>query len=358
MATIRPLERRDIPQVVSLRRKCFAQSEHHSEESLGNYIEQVFLKNPWSRHGTDAVVCEAKDGRIVGFHGRFRKRMIFGRTEAVLLAGTQLMVDPEAGGFLGIQMLQQLFHGDHDLFLADAGNDASRRMWEALNGDVLHVQSLTWTMPIQHHYHLRHLGRSLPARAARFLARRALDAYPRTASVGPKVRGMHEVTFSRVALLTPETMALKLRDVAGKKTVVPRYEPEELRWIFDRIEEGGVDEVPVSRIVEGFGNRTLGWFVYVPRSGDVGRVLGVVAQDDAYGAVLDALAADASARGCDAVQGRVEPKFFNELGERGCELSRSGPWLLVQSRRPDILDAVRRGDMKLTLLDGERWLRF
>ena len=359
MAKIRPLEHDDIPKVVALRRKSFHRSEHGTDESLGNYLKKVFLEAPWSGHEARSVVCESKGGEIVGFHGRFRKRMQFAGKEAKLTTGTQLMVDPGAGGFPGIQLLQELFRGDHDLFLADGGNEASRQMWEALNADVVHVESLTWALPLRPHYHLRHLGKSLPGQAGRYLVRKILDLTTPAArresddgdlnAEGPK--------GYRTQPVTPETMAQTIAELAGKKAIVPIHQPAELHWIFEHIEEGD-DETPINRIVIGPDGQTSGWFSYQPQPGAVARVLGIMAQDGAYDSVLDALVADASLRRFEALRGRVEARYLNELGRLGCEITRSGPWVLAHSKNPEILRAVHRGYSKFTLLDGERWLRF
>jgi len=47
-----------------------------------------------------------------------------------------------------------------------------------------------------------------------------------------------------------------------------------------------------------------------------------------------------------------------ELAALGCGFGRDGPWVLIHSRRPEILPAVERGDAFLSRLDGEWWLSF
>jgi hypothetical protein len=71
--------------------------------------------------------------------------------------------------------------------------------------------------------------------------------------------------------------------------------------------------------------------------------------------VLDELFAEARRRGTPAVVGRVSPRLTRALWERPCQLLRETRHL-VHASRPELLDALLRGDGLITGLEGEEWM--
>src|SRR5437763_11426325 len=158
MAKIRPFRLDDIPGVVALRRKSFRHSERPAAAALGAYFEHVFFRNPWRDETLPSLVYVDPSGRPVGFLGVVPRRATF-RGEVLRVAvTTQLMADPEHRGVAAIELIQALLAAGPDLCFADLANDASRRLWEGLGGDVALVPSLAWTPPLRA---VRYYGRLL-----------------------------------------------------------------------------------------------------------------------------------------------------------------------------------------------------
>jgi hypothetical protein len=69
-------------------------------------------------------------------------------------------------------------------------------------------------------------------------------------------------------------------------------------------------------------------------------------------AVLQILLTDAWSQGSVVLSGRFEPGFVGPLSSKGCALNH-GPWMLVHSKQPDVLDAILSGEAFLSRLEGE-----
>jgi hypothetical protein len=74
--------------------------------------------------------------------------------------------------------------------------------------------------------------------------------------------------------------------------------------------------------------------------------------------VLDHLFHDARARGATAISGQVQPELLDAFAACHCIIRCHGLRVLIQSRRPELLAAIHRGDASLSRLDGEWGLRF
>jgi hypothetical protein len=76
------------------------------------------------------------------------------------------------------------------------------------------------------------------------------------------------------------------------------------------------------------------------------------------GETLAALCRRALRDGSTAVEGRVESRLLEDLASPPFTLARRGPWTVVHSRRPELLEAMQRGALTLSRLDGEWWMDF
>jgi len=82
------------------------------------------------------------------------------------------------------------------------------------------------------------------------------------------------------------------------------------------------------------------------------------AKEGSISGVLDCLFYDAWKQGTVALSGRLEPKFVREFSDRGCFFHHRGTWLLIQTKSPELIQAVHRGDAFLSRLEGEWCMRF
>src|SRR5437867_6251979 len=149
MGRIRQFAPDDIPAVVALRRKAFRHSERPSADDLGAYLEEIFFRNPWRDEAIPSLIYANATGAIVGFIAVVPRPAMFQDQPIRVAVGTQLMVDPDSRGLVGVQLVKAFLSGPQDLSFADLANDVSRRLWEGLGGFVSIVHSLYWTQPLR-----------------------------------------------------------------------------------------------------------------------------------------------------------------------------------------------------------------
>ena len=355
---IRPFVEADVPAVAELRRERFRLTRRQDPAALAAYIRSVFLENPWRDDALPSLVYEDA-GRIVGFVGVIPRRMAFrGRTLRVVVS-TQFMVDPAARGMAGILLVRKLFSGPQDMTLGDAAPDVIRRIWAGMGGVVAPVHSLFWTFPLRRiRFAAAELGDHVMARLIRLVLRPTLNAIDGVrgwmAPGGPRQAPAHGIVepfeVPAVVAAVPATL--------GWRSLHPVYDEPGLRWLHDRLSDlSHLGPVRSAVVRDGKGD-VAGWYLYFANPGGVAQVMQIAATERAAALVLSHLLHDAWRGGAMALGGRVDPPLMPALAAAGCVFHRRGPWVLVQSRHREILQAVASGDAWITSLDGERWLNF
>jgi hypothetical protein len=138
----------------------------------------------------------------------------------------------------------------------------------------------------------------------------------------------------------------------------PVYTVASMRWLLEQLElkrERG--PVRGMALLDRAG-MVAGWYLYLANRDGTGDVVQVVAARDRNADVLQALFHDARDQGLVAVTGRGDFGIVAALDQRRARVRRDGPSMLVQSRRPEIMDAIQRGDALLSRLEGEWWMTF
>jgi hypothetical protein len=356
---IRPFVDADVAAVATLRRERFRVTQRQAPEDLAAYIRTVFLQNPWRDDDLPSLVYEGAGGRIAGFVGVIPRRMAFrGRTLRVVVS-TQFMVDPTARGAAGVLLVRRLFAGPQDLTLGDAAPELVRRIWAGMGGTVAPLHSLFWTCPLRPARHAAaELGDHVIARSLRLVLRPVLNALD-GAGGWVKADGPHRVPpQGTVEPFDPATAVAALPAVLGWRGLYPVYDEPALRWLLDRVAELTHLNPLRAGLVRGPQRDVVGWFLYFANPGGVAQVMQVAATEQAAPLVFRHLQHDAWRGGATAIAGRLDPPLLPAVVAAGSTIHRRGPWVLVQSRRPEILDAVACGDAWVTSLDGERWLSF
>ena len=101
----------------------------------------------------------------------------------------------------------------------------------------------------------------------------------------------------------------------------------------------------------------VGWYLYYLNPGGISEVVQIAARDGCFGATLDHLLYHAWQRGAVAVSGQLDPSEIQAFWGRSCVFHHDGAsWVLVHARRPDVLEAIHRGDAFMTRLEGEWWI--
>lgn len=323
---------------------------------LASYLEGLLL-GPGGAESPASLVVEDGAGHLAGFVGVVPRRMALGRAPLRVGVATQLMVAPGASGLVGRRLVRALMSAPFDLILADAANDAARRLWESAGGRTAVAYSLSWRRPLRplRAFALRS-GRSAAGRAAA-LATRPLCRAGDAVLARP---GRWSVDRQPGDTAEPFDIAGDLAsaaDVFGEWVLHPSYDAETLRWILDEVSQKR-GQHPRQIAVRDGRSRLVGWGVYTGRSGGTGDVVQVVARRGCHGRVLAWVFADAYARGLAELAGRLEPAAMVDLARAGATFTHEGPWMLVHSRWPEVMRAIDGGRALISRLDGEWWMRF
>src|SRR6267143_5016749 len=126
MGKIRRFCKRDIPDIVRLRRQVFQLTERPSDQSLADCYERVLLRNPWYDDALSSLVYENARGQPCGFIGVIGRPMEFEGERVRCAVSTEFMVDPEERGIIGVQLLRRFLEGGQDLSVSDRANDVGR----------------------------------------------------------------------------------------------------------------------------------------------------------------------------------------------------------------------------------------
>ena len=106
-------------------------------------------------------------------------------------------------------------------------------------------------------------------------------------------------------------------------------------------------------VVRNSKQAVIGWYLYYLNPGAISPVLQVAGRKESIKQVLDHLIYHSWRGGAVALSGRLDPRFVQEFSDSYCLFNRRGPWTLIHSRRPDLVQAIQRGNAFLTPLEGE-----
>lgn len=356
MSSVRPFVADDIPQVADLHRRVFRTAEPTTtgwREAYQTYFSDVFLRNPLHDDTLTSLVAEDGSGTIVGFLGVVPRRMVFKGQSILAAVCSQFMVDPARRGQVGLRMVKQCLAGPQDLSMTDEAEDSTGKVWQWCGGIMALLHSMHWIRPLRPaHAALALLGKRM--RLARLAAAapmaRIVDAHVTRVAHSPfqrlTPRGSREdLDAGKIIGFLPE--------VVGDRSLRPDYDDGLVQWMLGRAGRlNGHGELRTV-LVRDDAHNAAGWYVYYANPGQIGEVLQIAARAPSVHLVLDHLLDDAAERGVVALAGRLDPPFARELSEKYFVLHRRGFSMFVHSKRPELMDAIWRGDAFLTRLDGE-----
>jgi hypothetical protein len=355
LSGIRPLERDDLEQVAGLFLRVMRPGGRESIPGVAAYLERTTLDHPWAEPAIPALVFADERGNIVGFIGSYVRRMYVDGRRIRAASPGNLVAAPEVRRLaVGALLLRRYINGPQELTFTDTAGERTRRMWQGLGGEVVHLGSLSWVR----------VFRPCQLGTDRLLERRDGRAskvlLPPLSAAGDAVagrlaRGMlrPEPPRGSAETLTAEAMLAELPELTASMRFYPDYDREYLQWLFEELARPRRRGSLVRRLLRD-GDRVLGWYVYYLKPGGISRVLQVVASDRHIGPVIDHLFHDAHRGGAAALDGRVESQLLEALAHRRCILRYSGASLL-HSRKREILDAVFSQHGLLTRMDSEYW---
>ena len=356
---IRALSHDDIPGVAALLMRISQDHRWRGQLDCEAYFRHVLFDSPWRDAEIPSWVARSGD-EIVGFWAILPRPMeLDGRRIRVAVA-CQAAIDPRHRKSLVVfQLAKACLSGPQDLTLADGANADSNRLWSVFNGTNSLLYGLHWIRLLRPaRYVLSELDERAILPHAVAVAARPLGALVDMAAARLD-SNLHDNHVADVAEndLDPVTMLSHLTQVMHDNELRPVYDQDSLRWLLEEAASKSSLGTLRSRAVRSEG-RLKGWYLYYLRPGATSEVLQIAACRGAFGDVLACLFADAMRGGAAALRGRVDPRHISELSDRHCWMRRWECFVLVHSRRPDVLDAIQRGRAALSRLEGEWWLRF
>jgi hypothetical protein len=355
MGHIRPFIEGDIPRVARLHRKVFRTSELADALGLDSYhayFTRVFLENPLRDNTLPSLVYEEDDERIVGFLGVVPRRMTMNGHKYQAAIGSQFVVDPAAGvGLVAIRLARAFFEGPQDLSISDEASDIARKLWEGLGGTTSLLRSLHWTRPLR------------PAQLVVTMLRRRRRLAPLAIAAAPVARlidGLSiRIPHSHFHQRKPATSSAETLTEEAVLSYVPvdrglhvEYDGPTLHWLLERARQrraGGSLHAAMVRNQD----RIIGWYLYHLDRDRIANVLQIAAEPPAVREVLDQLFYQSSGHGAIAATGRMEPRYLQALSDKYCLFHRRGPWVLLNTKRVDLLRSFEAEDTLFSRLDGE-----
>jgi hypothetical protein len=359
MGCVRPFTAHDIPRVARLHEMVFPAGAGTRREPAAYeaYFRNVFLENPAGDPALPSLVYEGAGGQIAGFLGSVRRKMAIGQCRYEATVSSQFIVDPSASaGLVAVHLVKAILEGPQDLSIADEATDTARRIWEGLGGTKALIHSLYWTRPLR------------PARlATSFLRERsglapfAVVARPFTAALDTLATRMPGSHFRQHACtdgaeeVSAETMAACAPHLHGNGTLRVEYDARTVEWLLDRAGRRG------GRVLKAAfrnGHNIAGWYVCHLDTGGHAEAVQLAATPASVGGVLDHLFYQAWRHGAIAVSGRLDARFAQALSDRYCLFHRRGPWMLINTNKPELLASFYTGNSAFSRMDGEWSLRF
>jgi len=359
MGRVRTLVENDIEQVTTLHRAVYG--EETARGDLERFLDDIFLRHPWVDDEVSSLVYEDSRGRIVGVLGAMRRPMtIEGRRLRAVVTHDFMVEQQSRATMAALELMKRMGNSQHDLRLCD-GNDKSRTLWEALDGNTSYGHSLRWVRPLRPvqfvtTYWNGKNGGHAPgglALAMRPLAK-AFDAALARLQASPFHRPSPR---SAESPLETADLLRGLEQMSRPYALRPCYDEPSLAWLLDVLGRGTRQGPLRRRQVTDERGAMVGWFLYRAKRGGIGEVVQIAARRDAISDVADHLFLDAWQQGCVAVSGQLQPELYRPLSQKRCFFDNAGFWLLYGTADETVREALQSGDVFLTRLECEGWMR-
>jgi hypothetical protein len=357
MPQIRAFVEGDIPRVARLHTAVFKTSEHADAETLDayhDYFTRVFLNSPFHDSTLPSLVYEDGDC-ILGFLGVVPRRMMMRGRHFQAAICSQFVVDPAArAGLVAMRLARTFLEGPQDLSISDEASDIVRKIWEGLGGMTALLRSLHWTRP------LRPATLAVSTLQARpRLAPLAVSARPVAMMVDAMATRMPHSHFHHVKpegssaeTLTERAVLDYISELETSGSLHVEYDAPTLRWLLEQARRRRAGGSLHAAVVKRHGS-TIGWYFYHLDRDRVANVLQFAAIRALAGDVLDHLFFQAIEHGAIAATGRLEPRYLQSLSDNYCLFHRRGPWVLLNSKRSDLVRSFETEDALFSRFDGE-----
>ncbi len=362
---VRGLRESDLPEVANLHHRVTGESPWTPglDAAYERWFSEVFFRDPRSAttEGVEPLVHTDERGVIDGFLGVSARRMRMGSRSYLAALSSQFVVAPEARSKLvAFQLLRSLLTGPQDLSIADGANEHSARLWRALGGVSSHLYGTHWIRALRP----MSLGAAIGARRRRAVALARPLASPVTRALDEvllRVPGPHRPAAPagiRAEPLTPEAFIEHAPRFCERDALVPDHDVASLRWALSRATDLGRGAPLECSLVRAADGEPLGLYVATLPAGELATALHVAASERGQEPVVRYLVHRAFRRGSVSIGGRVHPPLMRALSTAFALFHARSTHMLIQARRPELIEAFDRGVATFSHLDGEWCIRF
>ncbi|MBK9313232.1 MAG: hypothetical protein IPM55_03120 [Acidobacteria bacterium] len=328
--------------------------------ALEDYFSQIFFHNPWYDESIPSLVYKRTDGRIIGFIGVVPRRMTYHGKAIRVAVSFHFMVDPDSRSSLaGVQILKHFFSGPQDLSITDGAGEIGRKIWEGVGGTTAWAYSLFWTKILRPgQYAAGLIGNRKYFKPFAWAATpfcKIADAS--TAILAPNIYAP-QVDISKEEELDLDVLINHAHHFAQKRSLLPVYEAESLRWLFDQLDQMNYYGALKKILVRDDNGEIIGWFIYYLKPGGTSTVIQFLSNKNSIQTTIDHLFHHARRHNSIALHGRLDPRLMQEFSDNRGYFNRNGSWLLVHSRDLNILHSIQSSEALLTGLEGEFGLLF
>ena len=352
--TPRMMRPADVPAVARLYAARLRSGRAIDLDLIARRLRRAYFEHPWVDRELGPFVGEDERGRIIGFLGVVPRPMQWGRERLRGVVIGNLVVDAEsAQAGASHAIINAFLQGPQDLAISDYALDRTRRISERYGGATIRLMSQSWTLPLRPAVLTidRYLRRRF-VRAAALLkpGARAIDTLGRRVERGPWKIERNDCEVRSMSL----TRLARLVEVHGGDAIKPSYDAGALAWVLGT-PQGHGSGLRAREVLNSRGH-TLGCFVHYV-DGD-SELLHLGAALGAGRRVFECLVADAVDAGARTLTGRIVPSLMLEMSAMGVRFQTKS-WLILNTRRADIVAAFHQGNAFFNPMDGERWsMRF
>jgi hypothetical protein len=355
---VRPLAEADLPRVVELYWKYMRRRDGDPPAALHHTFRELYFTNPFVESTFPPLVYEGKDGTIVGFLGTIvRKMMLAGQPIRVAFGGN-LVVHPDSRSNLAApRLLGTFMAGSQDLSLTDSANDLSRKLIERLGFRAIPAMNVHYVRPLKpSQYGVYALSRATgPALSTgiKILSKPfclLADSLAARLSFSPFHQNGSALRGSE---LTEEALMQCMTQFRGGYSLWPEYNVDSLKWLLGFMSDMPARGTLRKILVRDDKDNIVGWYIYYVRPGAIGEVVQVGGDPKLMKKILDHFFHDAWQQGVVGVHGVVTMQRMADYSDKNCLFTCRGGWALAHSRRPELIEALERGEGFLSRLDGE-----
>jgi hypothetical protein len=356
--SVRPVAEPDIPQVAALYWSHMRRRKGSAPPELQLCLQELYFKNPFSDSAVPSLVYQDKSGKIVGFLGVIVRKMSISGQPIRVAFGGNFVVHPEArSGLASPRLLGTFMAAEYDVVMTDSANEITRKILERLKWCTIPALNIHWARPLRPaHCGVYAISRAMgPAVSVgiRLAAKpfcSLADSMAARLSISPFRQTKSPLHSAELDL---ETLLQCLAEFRKGYSLWPEYDIHSLQWLVSFMERRPARGVLRKVVVRDDSQKIVGWYIYYVKPGAVAEVVQVGGEQKLTKDILGHLFCDAWQQGAIALHGVVDIRRMADFSDKGCFFTCRGGWTIARSPKPEVLEAMERGDAFLSRLDGE-----